>query len=186
MVLMEDYGARPARVTVSRFRAKVIKSLRLMTCGSLYSFETLLRWLSDPDHRPCPRLWYNRSNAPHGGRATWAVQQSVGAFPRSPTPAGGPPPAHGEPRCRGYASTARRWRSPMRLALSGSDAPKRFPMRLCDVSCSLTRGQGRKGLASGCFWAHVPPPHDGKEPHGQNSGGAEPRGPGRLDGGRTP
>jgi hypothetical protein len=48
MVVMEGYGARPVRVTVTSFRSKVAKSLRFRTCGRLYVVNTLLERLAQP------------------------------------------------------------------------------------------------------------------------------------------
>jgi hypothetical protein len=43
---MGRYWTRPARLAVSSRLAKLIKSLRFMTCGRLYVYDTLLERLA--------------------------------------------------------------------------------------------------------------------------------------------
>jgi hypothetical protein len=107
-VVMGSSWTRPDRLAVSSRLAKPTKSFGFMTCGRLYSYETLLGWLNDRNHRPAPRLWYNRRSAPGRGPTTGAGHPAVRAFPPSPIPGGGPPPSHGGPRRRRDAMTAPR------------------------------------------------------------------------------
>jgi hypothetical protein len=56
MVVRVCDESQPERLSVGSLRAKVTKILELRTLWRLYSYKTILGWLSDPDHRPYPQL----------------------------------------------------------------------------------------------------------------------------------